>query len=136
MTERRTERRRDVRHPVEVEQAYAGRRFVAYARNIGAGGMFLESPEPFVQGDFVRVKFAMPGTSSHLALEAQVVRADPGDPVCGRPAGVGIRFLDAPDWVVAEVRRFVEQGERVEETGGPAGRAGPATRARTRKPRT
>lgn len=107
--ERRTERRRKVRHPVEVDQEFAGRRFVATARDIGAAGMFLASPEPFVPGDFVRVRFVLPGTSSHIALEAQVVRIDAGDPGKGEEPGVGVRFLDAPDWVVAEVRRFVEE---------------------------
>lgn len=108
--ERRTERRRKVRHPIEVEQEFAGRRFLATTRDIGAAGMFIASPEPFVPGDFVRVRFELPGTSSHIALEAQVVWSEVADPDCGKEAGVGVRFLDAPDWVVAEVRRFVEEG--------------------------
>ncbi len=108
--ERRTERRRVVRHPIEVEQEFTGRRFVATTRNIGAGGMFIESPEPFVPGDFVRVRFQLPGTASHIVLETQVVRSEFAAPERGEVAGVGVRFLDAPDWVVAEVRRFVEEG--------------------------
>lgn len=114
--ERRSERRRTVRRPVEVVQEFAGRRFVAMARDIGAAGMFLESPEPFVPGDFVHVRFVLPGTSSHIALEAQVVRIQHADAERGQEAGVGVRFLDAPDWVVAEVRRFVEEGA---SSGGP-----------------
>lgn len=108
--ERRTERRRKVHHPIEVEQEFAGRRFLATTRDIGAGGMFIESPEPFVPGDFVRVRFQLPGTSSHIALEAQVVRAEGAALDGSHEAGVAVRFLDAPDWVVAEVRRFVEEG--------------------------
>lgn len=108
--ERRSERRRVFQHPIEVEQEYAGRRFVATARDIGAAGMFIASPEPFVPGDFIRVRFVLPGTSSHIAIEAQVVRTEVTDPERGKEAGVGVRFLDAPEWVVAEVRRFVEEG--------------------------
>lgn len=108
--ERRSERRRALCHPVEVEQEFAGRRFVALARDIGAAGMFLVTPEPFILGDFIRVRFGLPGTPSHIVLEAQVVRAEVGDPEQGRGAGVGVRFLEVPDWVVSEVRRYVEEG--------------------------
>lgn len=106
--ERRKEPRRQLRHPIEVEQEFAGRRFMATTRDIGAAGMFIESREPFVLGDFVRVRFQLPGTASHIVLDAQVVRSEFGDPQAGREPGVGVHFLDAPEWVVAEVRRFVK----------------------------
>lgn len=111
--ERRTERRRKFRHEVEVEQEFAGRRFTATIRDIGAAGMFVASPEPFVAGDFIRVRFQLPRTTSHIVLEAQVVRTQDAGP--DREAGVGVRFLDTPEWVVAEVRRFVEEAARVDD---------------------
>ncbi len=106
--ERRKERRRTFRHPVEVEQEFAGRRFSATVRNIGAGGMFIESREAFVEGDFVRLRFQVPGTASFISVEGQVMWCDPGDPAAQREPGAGVRYLDAPEWAVAAIRRFVE----------------------------
>lgn len=108
--DRRKEPRRKASVPVEVEQTFAGRRGYGIARDIGPGGLFLETPDPFVVGDFVRLRFHLPSSSAFLEVEGQVVRVQEGDPHLALPSGVGIRFVDAPEWVVAEVRRFVVEG--------------------------
>lgn len=104
-TERRSETRRRIAEKVEVVAEFTGRSFLASAKDISASGMFIATEEPLVSGDFVRVNFALPGTTSFISLEAQVVRVVRPGP--GVEAGAGLRFLDAPEWVITEIRRFV-----------------------------
>jgi type IV pilus assembly protein PilZ len=62
----------------------SGRRAHATSRNIGLGGMFIETVEPASYGDLLTVYVPLPGFSSAVAISS-VVRWT-------APDGVGIQF--------------------------------------------
>ena len=93
-TERRAAMRFDKIFPVHVESTMYGT-IRCIARNISAGGMFLETPEPFPLGTEVHVHFEQDG-------ESMVARGEVKNhyffnyaegPSAQSLSGMGIRFL-------------------------------------------
>lgn len=56
------------------------------ARDISAGGMFIETSEHFAVGDCIRISFRIPGVALPIRLCGKIVRTS--------PAGIGVKF----DW--------------------------------------
>ena len=88
---------------VSVEVQAADRRVFRLTTEVGLGGLLLETAAPFEPGRPVSIRFALPGSTEWLALDARVVAT--GDPSEGEGerGGAALHFLDPP----LEVREAV-----------------------------
>ncbi len=118
----RVERRKHRRAPlpgmrVSYEDA-AGQRAEAEVLDIGAGGMFVRCDRPMAVGKGLTVEITAPGDGARWSALGRVawVRADTGPE---GPAGMGVRFVDAEDAMLARVAELVAARERTDPgTGG------------------
>ncbi len=77
-----------------------------FARVLGAGGMFVKSPNPPNVGETLSMEFVLPGLEPPVEIRAEVVwRREPGTP---DSPGMGIRFLDVEDSLRQRIGSFVE----------------------------
>jgi uncharacterized protein (TIGR02266 family) len=92
----RDARRRYRRMTVRLQAVYehAGTAHEAVATTLGAGGLFVATDAPLVQGSQLRIRFCVPGGSRLHSLDARVVWAHrPGDP--GQQGhGMGLAFTN------------------------------------------
>lgn len=103
--ERRRAGRRRLAATVEVLDGSGAQTTRGIARDIGSHGMALYPQQPLAVGERVTLRFDLPTSSWCLELEARVVRSFEGE----EGAAVALEFLDAPEWAVAEVTRFVSR---------------------------
>ena len=75
-----------------VDYAVEGRAYQDFVRNVGAGGVFIETPEQFSEGQTVSLTFSLPNYSKVIKITGEIIRAT--------PKGVGIEFK------VAERRKW------------------------------
>jgi len=66
----------------------ACRRYEDLARDISAGGLFIETRERFVVGDQIGIAFRLPDVSAPIRLSGKIVRIS--------PTGIGVQF----DWKI------------------------------------
>lgn len=66
----------------------ACRRYEDLARDISAGGLFIETRERFVVGDQIGIAFRLPDVSAPIRLSGKIVRTS--------PTGIGVQF----DWKI------------------------------------
>ena len=71
-------------------QADPSEEIIAYTRDIGLGGVFVETSEPLDEGEVIDVSLAAPSKWEPLVLKASVCRIEA--PKGGEPGGVGLRF--------------------------------------------
>ncbi|MGB8720833.1 MAG: PilZ domain-containing protein, partial [Desulfobacterales bacterium] len=92
MLETRTdvEKRELPRRPSALVVTYtdACRRYEDLARDISAGGLFIETRERFVVGDQIGIAFRLPDVSAPIRLSGKIVRTS--------PTGIGVQF----DWKI------------------------------------
>jgi Tfp pilus assembly protein PilZ len=90
MRERRSVRRLRLAFPVLIEGPYGIRRCIA--RDVSAGGLFVETNDTYAPGSAVRVTFALPDGSWEMSARCEVrhvVRLEAED---GALHGVGLSF--------------------------------------------
>jgi Tfp pilus assembly protein PilZ len=82
------------RIPVFVAANYVvdGRAYQDFVRNVGAGGVFIETPEHFSVGQKVSLTFSLPNDPRVIKITGEIIRTT--------PKGVGIEFK------VAERRKW------------------------------
>jgi Tfp pilus assembly protein PilZ len=82
------------RIPVFVAANYVvdGRAYQDFVRNVGAGGVFIETPEHFSVGQKVSLTFSLPNDPRAIKITGEIIRTT--------PKGVGIEFK------VAERRKW------------------------------
>lgn len=104
-TDKRNDLRFDKVFPVRVESILFGD-FACVARNISAGGMFIETREPLPLGARVRVRFLNPDESAEIVAVGEVKNHyfvnynDQG--VSRSTTGMAVRFVS-----------FEDEGQRV-----------------------
>ena len=90
-------RRVTVRVPVRLRCLADGSALTAEATTLGAGGLFVPTPDPLPPGTQLTVRFKLPGSEEDHSLHAEVVWANaattPGVSSAGR--GMGVAFRDA-----------------------------------------
>jgi Tfp pilus assembly protein PilZ len=103
--------RRRFQGTAEILEGVRGTWAKALAYDISMSGMFLQTMSDWHIGDHVLVKFKLPTSASQIELHGTVVRvARPGEAKDSDTIGAGIVFVEAADWAIEEVRRFVETG--------------------------
>lgn len=108
------ERRRAVRRflggAAEILERVQGEWTHAIARDVSRLGMFLQTMSAYQVGQEVMVRFVLPTSCCQIEVRGRVVRvataSDTNDP---DRIGVGIEFIEPPDWAMAEVVRFIEE---------------------------
>lgn len=66
----------------------------AYMTNVGSGGIFLKTDEPFELNQNVIVKFSLPDYKEPITAEGKVVWVNPkGGKSLSHPPGMGIKFI-------------------------------------------
>lgn len=114
MNERRKATRRRFTGEVELLEEVRGLPGTAMARDISVTGMFLQTMAPWEQDEAMTIRFLLPSSSSHLEVQGKVVRRQgPGPDVDSEKVGVAIAFDEIPEWVLEEVRRYVDKAPRV-----------------------
>jgi uncharacterized protein (TIGR02266 family) len=90
-------RRVTMRVPVRVRCLADGSTLSVEATTLGAGGLFVPTPNPLPPGTQLTVRFNLPGDDGDHSLHAEVVWANaattPGVSAAGR--GMGVAFRDA-----------------------------------------
>ena len=92
---------------VPVEVRAADRRVFRLSQEIGAGGVRLQKPAPFEPGGPVRIRFALPGETETLELDAEVtVVGDPAEEM-GEGGGLALIFRDPPPDIRSSITAYV-----------------------------
>jgi uncharacterized protein (TIGR02266 family) len=77
-----------------------------FARVLGSGGMFVETPDPPAIGDEVSMEFRLPGLAAQVAVRARIVwRREPGSE---QPPGMGLQFVDVDEALCSQIGAFVD----------------------------
>ncbi len=105
-------RRRSGRHPVmvlEVKGKHGDKIFVAYAENLGPGGLHLSSSHPLQVGDQFPIEFVLPDQTTTVTCSGKVVwKKEMGS----HSDGVGIRFMDVPDQAKKSIGAWIDKKDR------------------------
>ena len=101
--------REHVRVPIDAEVSYYfnGKEFSSHVRDIGEGGVFIESVTPLSAGDKIDMIFTIPNTDKLIEANgkvARVIRKSPTLPPTVSP-GMGIQFIH----VTLEGRRAIAE---------------------------
>jgi uncharacterized protein (TIGR02266 family) len=81
---------------VPVQLREGGASFDGVIRNIGPGGVFLATLRPLAVGARVVLTLDLRGDPQLIEVLAEVRWCRPFVELDGRPAGVGLRFINAP----------------------------------------
>jgi len=102
------EKRAHPRAPIKTRCWCEGSEVTLYVQmgNVSEGGAFLCTHVPLPVGAQARVQWGLPGGDDLLEVVAEVVWAR--DSGVQRPPGMGLRFLEPPEWVSLSIRRYVE----------------------------
>jgi len=114
--ERRREPRREFAANVEVMKDHGW--IKAVARDISTAGMYLQTDLESSFVDVMTVRFLLPDSSSHLEVKGRVARREnEGAGQDSKLIGVGLEFVETTEWVLAELRSFVEGSLRSDGCG-------------------
>ena len=81
----------------------------SYTKDLGAGGLFLKSRDPFEDGEPLQLIFDLPSEDRPtIRAEGLVVRRVTADPDARQVAGVGVSFRKLSERDRLEIVRFVE----------------------------
>ncbi|HEY0715119.1 MAG TPA: PilZ domain-containing protein [Polyangia bacterium] len=92
---------------VPVELRAADRRVFRLSDEIGMGGIRLRRAAPFEPGRPVSVRFALPGSTSEIALDAEVVEI--GDESEAGEGGAALYFIDPSPEVKSAIAGYVAE---------------------------
>lgn len=102
--EKKVERRRDPRHPIEVTiQLTLGRNATFHATtDLSRGGAFFREAVPFPVGTRARVQFKLPGDAQAFACAGEIVN------VPRARLGMGVKFVDLTEDDAVRIDRFAQ----------------------------
>ena len=111
MSEKESERRREIRIPVEIwveEITDEGDLYFQRAGNISVGGLYFEKTIPHPKGTIVNVKFSLPGSTVIILVRAEIVSASRD--LDG--LGMGLKFLDLKPADRKSVEEFIAEATK------------------------
>lgn len=105
-------RRKSPRIPTEVRVACAHGTdsFLHYTLNIGTGGIFIRTTDPFETGTSIKVEFTLPSIGHAFSIEGKVVWSKANEDE-GGAAGMGIEFTDISDEDSGMLRQYVLESQ-------------------------
>ncbi len=90
-------RRRTLR--VMVEYVSDGGLACDPATTLGAGGLFIETESPLIEGTHLKMRFTLPGSTRTHEIEGRVVWSRRSTDRGSYAPGMGIEFTDRPNTV-------------------------------------
>jgi uncharacterized protein (TIGR02266 family) len=81
--------------------------FTGLTRNISEGGLFVATHLPFELGARLEVRLLLPGDAEPTALLTEVCWLRAHSSLNESLAGVGLRFVDPPEPIVARIHEFM-----------------------------
>jgi hypothetical protein len=100
------ERRREDRQMVNIwvtEQLGGGESFFHPARDLSAGGIFLEKPFPFATGTQLNLEIDLGDGKEPLHVEGEVIRTETGD-----ESGMAVRFTNLTSQDQERIRAYLQ----------------------------
>jgi len=99
--------------PIDVEDDLGRHR--GLTQNLGVGGIFVATGQPGRPGDRVTLRFALPGLSEPLLVEAEVrwIR-EPGQSKQPGGPGMGLKFAKLSMHAAATIDAFLRSRARAE----------------------
>ena len=88
----------------QIQGEAGGASYVAEARNISIGGMLIRTAQTLREGQPVRLRFELPGTSTRLAVTGVVQHVSP-------EAYMGIRFTELSPEAFKLISNYVDAVE-------------------------
>ena len=107
---KRPERRKSARVPVEgfrVNYRTRAGSFFEFARNIGEGGLFIETEDPLSVGTFVSLHFELPESEKPVEVDGRVVWTVAYGPE--QPSGMGIVFDNLDDSALCRIQQLMRE---------------------------
>jgi CheY-like chemotaxis protein len=95
-----------VKFPVAIKEGSAEKSLTC--TSLSEGGMYLRTYEPLPEGTVIQVKFNLPLDPEAIELSVEVVRTLPLSVQLEADPGMGLRFVDTTEGVLAKVRNFVQ----------------------------
>ena len=86
----------------QVKCEAVGREDVAVTRDVSAGGMFLNDPNPFPKNSTVTLAFRLSPTDPLLTCQGEVVYSLKG-------VGMGVQFTEVSEEISQALEKFVDQ---------------------------
>ena len=83
-------------------------------RNVCVGGLFVSTPRLLPVGDWVIVRFVIPGATEPVEILGEVRWSRPFQDLVDVPSGLGLRFVETP----MRATVLALELQRVGETGG------------------
>jgi uncharacterized protein (TIGR02266 family) len=96
--------RADVEMPVQMKTAADS--FVGTSKNIGVGGLYVETQRSFQVGDRVAVEFSLPELDRVVAVDAEVRWTRAAESGSG---GIGVRFIRLPIVSAIAIEEYVRR---------------------------
>lgn len=94
---------------VNVDLFSADTFFTGFTENISEGGLFIATSASFPLGERLRVRLSlMGGEPREYLVVVRWVRPEGG--ASGLPGGMGVKFLDLPEWERTRLQNFVDSG--------------------------
>lgn len=86
------------------------RSFFGYAKNISRSGLFIATISPREPGTVFDLEIPLPNVMGiHLHCSVEIVWKRRYDPACPYEPGMGLRFIDLPEDVAAQIDTWVKQ---------------------------
>ena len=86
---------------ISVDYAVQGHAFTDLIRNIGVGGVFIESPVPVSVGQKISVVLLLPNYPTSFKIIGEVVQTN--------PRGFGIKFKNVPKYQDEMIKSLIEK---------------------------
>ena len=83
-----------------VDYGTQDRVYKDFIQNISAGGLFIETTQPFEKGQEVMLTFPMPDGRGHIKITGEVVRTT--------PEGIGVRFSSDEEGQQEEIQSLLK----------------------------
>ena len=111
---------RSGRAPVEIPVLVegAGAMSAGVTSNLSQEGAFVVTSRPPSVGERLTLRLAVPGHAVPLAIAAEVRWLREIDDAAGRPAGIGVSFLDPPFGVSLCIAWLLHQSDMTRESAG------------------
>ncbi len=98
---------------LEVKGKQFDKVFLAYAENLGLGGLRLTSSHPLKIGDHFPVEFVLPDQITKIACTCEVVwRYDSGS----HSEGLGVRFVDLSQQLKKVIGTWIDEEEKKKQS--------------------
>ena len=106
------DKREETRIPVQMLVDYKcdGNYLFDFCRDLGAGGIFIETKDPIAIGETIDCTFTLPDSKKTLAIKGEILwhqgetKGDDGET---QPAGMGVQFCEYTEEQQKVLRDFV-----------------------------